>query len=383
MTFEADGGGLSRAESDRRRPWPTVPDHLEPSTPTSVFIRRTLVWGIGLAAAAVALYFMQDQLRDLLSSSPRLRTIRPGWFAVMFVLELASFACLWWLTRIVLPRVSWFVAASSQLVSNAVSRVIPGGAATGGAIYYRMLSSAGVDSAKAGGALAVTSVMTTAALVAIPAVAGLMALLGAPIPESLLPAAVAGAVMFVVLLAVGAVAISFSRPLRVAEAAFRAIVEVCGRLVDRPWSVGEGRFMDERDRLVEVVGSRWPAVITASAGKWAFDYLTLIAALYSVGAEPRLSLVLIAYAGAQVLGMIPITPGGLGFVEVGLYSLLIISGISAQDASLATIAYRLLSWWVPIVTGFGAWLLFVRRNQIDEPATAKAGVSPETYGVSS
>lgn len=337
-----------------------------------LFIRRTLVWGIGLAVAATAMYLMQDQLRDLLSSGPRLRTIRPGWFGVMFALELASFVCLWWLTRIVIPQVSWFVAAASQLVSNAVSRVIPGGAATGGAIYYRMLASAGIESSKAGGALAVTSVMTTAALVAIPAVAGVMALLGAPIPESLLPAAVAGGVMFVVLVGVGALAVAFTRPLQLAERAVRALMRLLGRVVRRSWTVGNGQFVAERDRLVAVVGHRWPAVVAASAGKWAFDYLALVAALYSVGTDPRLSLVLIAYAGAQVLGMIPITPGGLGFVEVGLYSLLIISGISAQDASLATIAYRLISWWVPIVSGFGAWLLFVRKTPFDD-AIAESG----------
>ncbi|MEL6985726.1 MAG: YbhN family protein, partial [Actinomycetota bacterium] len=102
---------------------------------------------------------------------------------------------------------------------------------------------------------------------------------------------------------------------------------------------------------------------TASAGKWAFDYLALIAALYSVGADPRLSLVLLAYAGAQVLAMIPITPGGFGFVEVGLYSMLVISGISAQDASLAAVAYRLVSLWVPIVSGLGAYLVFAGRGQ--------------------
>ena len=332
----------------------------------SLFIRRTLVWGVGLAVAATAMYFMQDQLRDLVTSGPRLRTIRPVWFGVMFALELASFVCLWWLTRIVIPQASWFIAATSQLVSNAVSRVIPGGAATGGAVYYRMLASAGIESSKAGGALAVTSVMTTAALVAIPAVAGVMALLGAPIPESLLPAAVAGGVMFVVLVAVGALAVAFTRPLEVAERAIRALMHLIGRVIRRPLTVGHGQFVAERDRLVAVVDRRWPAVVAASAGKWAFDYLALIAALYSVGTDPRLSLVLIAYAGAQVLGMIPITPGGIGFVEVGLYSLLIISGISAQDASLATIAYRLISWWVPIVSGFGAWMLYLRRTPFDE-----------------
>lgn len=326
-------------------------------------IKRILWSGLLLSIGAAALYFMQDQLREVLQSGDRLRTIRPGWFVVMLGLELASFSCLWWLTRIVLPEVSWFLSAVSQLVSNAVSRVIPGGAATGGAVYYRILAVSGVEPTKAGGAVAATSILTTGSLVAIPAVAGLMALAGAPIPESLLPAAIAGGVMFVFLAGVGAVGILFTRPLDIVERGADTILGVAGRFFDRRWGIPRGLVRAERDRLVEVLGPRWPVAIAASASKWAFDYLTLIAALYGVGADPRLSLVLLAYAGAQVLAMIPLTPGGFGFVEVGLYSMLVISGISAQDASLAAVAYRVVSLWVPIVSGLVAYLAFLRSGQ--------------------
>ncbi len=323
-------------------------------------IRRILWSGLLLSLGAAALYFMQDQLREVLQSGERLRTIRPGWFVVMVGLEVISFGCLWWLTRIVLPGVSWFVAATSQLVSNAVSRVIPGGAATGGAVFYRMLSVSGVAPTKAGGAMAAASILSTAALVAIPSVAGVMALAGAPIPESLLPAAIAGGVMFVILVGVGALGMAFDTPLDAVERWLDQLFGLIGRLVQRDWGVERGLLRTERDRLVDVLGTRWPAAVAASAGNWAFDYLALIAALYSVGADPRLSLVLLAYAGAQVLGMIPLTPGGFGFVEVGLYSLLVISGISAQDASLAVVAYRLVSLWVPIATGLLAYVAFLR-----------------------
>lgn len=333
-----------------------------------VHIKRVLWSGLFISLGAVAIYFMQDQLREVLQSGERLRTIRPAWFLVMLATEVISFACLWWLTRIVLPQVSWFVAATSQLVSNSVSRVIPGGAATGGAVYYRMLAVSGVQPKEAGGALAATSILTTSALVAIPAVAGLMALLGAPIPESLLPAAIAGGVMFLFLVAVGALGIAFDRPLELAESWLDRFFGVIGRPFRKDWGVKPGLLPAERDRLREVLGSRWPAAIAASAGKWAFDYLTLIAALYAVGADPRLSLVLLAYAGAQVLAMIPITPGGFGFVEVGLYSMLVISGISAQDASLAAVAYRLVSMWVPVVSGLGAYLAFLSKGYRYRPA---------------
>ncbi len=342
---------------------PVVLEEIRSSPTGGRHIRRILWSGLLLSIGAAALYIMQDQLREVFQSGERLRTIRPGWFGVMLVLEILSFGCLWWLTRIVLPQVSWFLAATSQLVSNAVSRVIPGGAATGGAVYYRMLAVSGVEPAKAGGALAATSILTTAALVAIPAVAGLMALAGAPIPESLLPAAVAGGVMFVILAGIGSIGMAFDRPLDAVERAANRALGFVGRVFNRSIRLSPGQLRQERDRLVEVLGPRWPAAIAASAGKWAFDYLALIAALYSVGADPRLSLVLLAYAGAQVLAMIPITPGGFGFVEVGLYSMLVISGISAQDASLAAIAYRLVSLWVPIVSGLAAYLLFAGSGQ--------------------
>jgi uncharacterized protein (TIRG00374 family) len=71
--------------------------------------------------------------------------------------------------------------------------------------------------------------------------------------------------------------------------------------------------------------------------------------------------VLLAYASAGLLSMVPFTPGGVGFVEVGLYSTLIISGIPARDAALATFAYRTVSWWLPVVSGLVAWIAFRSR----------------------
>jgi hypothetical protein len=257
-----------------------------------------------------------------------------------------------------LPGVSWFVVATSQLVSNSVSRVVPGGAAAGGAALYRMLSAGGVASPQAASALAAASVVSNALLFAIPTVAGLLALLGAPVPERLLPAAIAGGALFLLLLLMGGVAIRFDRPLLLVGRGADRVGRLLGRLLGRSWSVDPDDLVVERYRLVSVLDHRWPQALVAAAGNWAFDYLALIAALYAVGAEPRLSLVVLAYAAAAVLAMVPLTPGGVGFVEVGLYSALVISGIAGRDAALATIAYRAVSWWLPVLSGLLAWFLF-------------------------
>jgi uncharacterized protein (TIRG00374 family) len=59
--------------------------------------------------------------------------------------------------------------------------------------------------------------------------------------------------------------------------------------------------------------------------------------------------------------MIPLTPGGLGFVEAGLVGMLILAGVGAGNATVATLAYRLVSFWLPIPVGGAGYALFRRR----------------------
>ena len=323
--------------------------------------RALLIAVVVIAISFVAPGLITDLLR-VLSDADRIGTIRPQWFVLMVAMEILSFMCIWWLTRIVLPKVSWFVAGTSQLTANSVSRIVPGGAAVGGATLYRMLAVSGVNPAQAGGALAATSILSTGALVVIPAIGGLIALFGAPIPEDMAPVAIASAVLFVLLVLVGVLAMRWTRPLVIVGGiADRIARGISSFLPNRSWSVNPADLVKERDRLIDIAGSRWPQATAASALNWMFDYLVLVAALYAVDADPRLSLVMIAYAAGAVLGMIPITPGGFGFVEVGLFSLLVLSGISAQDATVATLAYRVVSFWLPLACGPFAWLAFRKR----------------------
>jgi hypothetical protein len=121
------------------------------------------------------------------------------------------------------------------------------------------------------------------------------------------------------------------------------------------------RLLRERDRIVSVVGPRWKRSLVMTVGRWAFDYATLLAALAAVGSHARPSLVLLAFCGAQVLAQIPVTPGGLGFVEAGLTAMLTLAGVSGGNAVLATLAYRLVSYWLPLPVGLAAYGWHMRR----------------------
>lgn len=57
----------------------------------------------------------------------------------------------------------------------------------------------------------------------------------------------------------------------------------------------------------------------------------------------------------MALAIVPITPGGLGFVETGLTGALVLAGVDANSAVVATLLYRLMSFWLPIPVGALAW----------------------------
>ncbi len=109
-----------------------------------------------------------------------------------------------------------------------------------------------------------------------------------------------------------------------------------------------------------MLGKRWWEALPYAAGNWLLDYTALLAALAAAARGPRASLVLLAYVVAALLGMVPITPGGLGFVEVGLVATLGLAGVGVAEASLATLAYRLVAFWLPIPSGGVAYLLYRR-----------------------
>jgi hypothetical protein len=62
----------------------------------------------------------------------------------------------------------------------------------------------------------------------------------------------------------------------------------------------------------------------------------------------------------------------LGFVEAGLTATLTLAGVSAADAVLATLAYRLVSYWLPLVAGPFAYLAhrhrYLRRANAQVPS---------------
>ena len=194
-------------------------------------------------------------------------------------------------------------------------------------------------------------------LLALPAFALPVILLGTPVSRGLVNAAILGAVAFVAFAAFGAVILAYDAPLRMAG---RGIQRVRNRVLrKRPPLTGlDETLLSQRNDIRAALGRQWWQALLLSAGRLAFDYLCLLAALRATGSHPRPSLVLIAYAVAGIIGMIPITPGGLGIVEASLTGLLVLAEVDSSQAVLATLTYRIASYWLPLCAGPIAYGLF-------------------------
>ena len=313
-----------------------------------------------LAVTLIALYILWPSLLTVLESWPDLLTLDPLWFVAMLALEFASFVCIWGLQRLSLRTQRWFAVATAQLSANAFSRVVPGGAAAGGALQYRMLTEAGEQPTTVGTGLTAASLISTGTLFMLPLLVVPAAIAGRPTPSGLAQAAWLGGVVFVVGFFVGWLLITHDRALLATGRGIQRVRNLLVRKGPRTTDLPQ-RLLVERNEIRQSLGAAWWKALLFALGNWLFDYLALLAALAAVGSFPRPSLVLLAYSASMVLAMIPITPGGLGFVEAGLTGLLALAGVNAGDAVLATLAYRMVSFWLPLPAGGVAALLHRRR----------------------
>jgi hypothetical protein len=321
-----------------------------------VRIIRTAVW---LSITGISLYLVAPAVVETAGASRGLTSLAPGWAAAAVGLQAVSVVSLWWLQRIAMQRAAWHAVATSQLAGNGMAKVAPGGGAVGAALQYRMLVQAGVGRVQALSGLTAANLLTLAVVLALPVLA-LPALVRGAVDRNLVEAALGGFGIFVVLAGAGTIALTTDRPLlwvgRTIQRARNAMRRRAEPLRGLP-----GRLVAERDRILATVGRRWKAALVAGVGRWAFDYATLLAALAAVGSRPRPALVLLAFCAAQLLAQLPLTPGGLGFVEAGLTATLALAGVAGGAAVLATFSYRLLTYWLPLPLGVLGAVLHHRR----------------------
>ncbi len=254
-----------------------------------------------------------------------------------------------------LPGLRYFHAARVTLASTALSMVAPGGAAVGMATSFAMLRAWGFSGRPVGLAVVVTGVWNQFVILGFPiiAVAGVVAEGGRN--HTLELVAIVGLVVFAVIVAAFAIGLSSERLAgRIGDRAARFASWAKGLVHKAPVKWNGASFVRFREETIELIRRRWFFLTTATLAGHLTVFLILLASLRAIGVSDTEVTIVEAFAAwtiARILGSIPITPGGVGFVELGLTGVLVAFGAGNAQAVTATLVYRFLTVVPTLVAG--------------------------------
>lgn len=312
-----------------------------------------------LATLLIVEYLILPQLAGVRLNL--LTRINVGYLLLGIALEAAFLIAYAKLTWSVLPkagRPGLLTVLRVNLSTAAVSHLVPGGTAAGTALGYRLLTQSGVRGADAGFALAVQGIASAVVLnlllwlslvVSIP-VRGFDPLY---VTAAVIAAVVIGGFFWLVYL--------FTRGEARAARIMRAIARRLPFLDEDAAHRGVHRVADQLRVLLSDRPLLARAVGWATAA-WLLDAASLGVFVAAFGHRVSPDGLLIAFALANVLAAIPVTPRGLGVVEAVLIPSLVGFGTPRPIAVLGVISYRFFNFWAPIPVGGIAYLSLRARN---------------------
>ena len=313
-------------------------------------LRREVKWTITAVIVVLAVEFIVlPRLGGFRQSLNRVSHINIAYVIAGLILEAAALGAYAQLTYTVLspgaPR-RWRLLRI-DLSSLALSHVVPGGTAPGVGLSYRLLSQSGVRTADAGFGLAMQGVGSAVVLNVLFWLALIVSLFTNGFHPLYTYAAAAGTLLMGSFAAV-IVALTKGR---------RRSIEVVRQWSDHIPFLNGDRLAEGvqrvADRLKDLAGQKEllrQAVLWAAAN-WLLDAACLFVFIIALHGYVSPINLLVAYGLANILAVIPITPGGLGIIETILITALHGFGVPLPVASPAVLGYRVVNFWLPIPFG--------------------------------
>ena len=339
---------------------------------------RNLLFGaLGLGVVIVTFAIVLPKIASYHDVWKAVQTLDAKWLialGVAVVVNVVTFAPPW---MIALPGLRFVKALLFTQASTAFTYIAPGGGIVGMAGSYGLLRMWGFKSNDVARAVTVTGIWNQLANLLLPVVAVmLLGIEGDDRSAFLTTVALVGAAVFTV--AVGLLAVvlwtnSFARA--VGELAERVVNRLL-RVVRRgPVTGWPDKFVYFRRETVDLIRHRWHWLTLAAIAGNLTVFAVLLVALRAVGVESNEVTAIQAFAGwslARALQLIPLTPGGVGPVELGLTAILVGFGGANAEVVAAVLLYRIFTIVPTLLLGLatiGAWRWL-------GPGRSKEGVEP-------
>lgn len=306
---------------------------------------RNLLFGaLGLAVVIVTFAVVLPRIADYGEVWDVVSRLDGTWLVVLMgavVLNILTYAPPW---MIALPGLRLRQALPFTQASTAFTYIAPGGGIVGMAGSYGLLRWWGFGSAEVTRAVAITGIWNQLANLLLPVVAVTLLSIEGGRDALLTTAAVVGAVVFTLVVGILALVLWTDGLARAMGGLVQRVANRLFRLVRRHAVKGwPSAFVRFRHDTVGLIRRRWAALTIAAVVGNLTVFLVLLVALRAVGVTSSEVTVIEAFAGwslARALQLIPLTPGGVGPVELGLTGVLVGLGGPNAEVVAAVLVYR-------------------------------------------
>jgi uncharacterized membrane protein YbhN (UPF0104 family) len=306
--------------------------------------RAVLRFALGIALAAVVFAEILPRIASYGSVAHRLATVSTAWavaLAAATLLDILTTALPW---QAVLPRLSFVGALAFTQASTALTTLLPGGAPLGMALSFAFLRRLRVDPGAAGFAVAVTGIWSQVMILVYPLVGAILVFATGHLSTSTAVIAAVSAACGALIVGLAVAALRSVRAARwLGDVSARLVARVAGLVHRAPpnWN-GEALVRLRSERLV-LLRRRWPRLTLATLGNQLTAFLVFELCLRAVGitfADLPPSEAFLGWAIGRVISSLPLTPGGIGVVELGMIGTLVSFGASNEHVVAAVLLYR-------------------------------------------
>ncbi|MCA1841188.1 MAG: flippase-like domain-containing protein [Actinomycetota bacterium] len=335
--------------------------------------RQVIKWTLFAFSLGLVVHVILLALPGIRNSAGALKRINPVLIAVALLMEVVSNGAL---ARVYMsaleavggkPRYTQMLKVSMAMFS--VGHIFPAGSAAAGVFGTRRLTQMGEEPARATTSILMGGVLAMVTLSAIVAIGSLTSLFKGDLPAIYV---IAISIVLAFFVAAFIIVLIVIRSATLREKFFDRAEAIPKRMkvkVDvKDWRESFA------DIAINLPGPRPLLKIMAwSAVNWVLDAGALWVLFIGFGFRLHVGVLLVGYGVANLVTAFPITPGGLGLVEAGMAGTYTALGTPTSIAIVAVLAYRLVSYWLPIIAGIPAYLRGARPSSatIDAPEPLK------------
>jgi uncharacterized protein (TIRG00374 family) len=299
----------------------------------------------------------------------------------------------WWQMQAAMPGLTFGQAAVSNQTSTTISNTLPGAGVIATGLMYGMFHSWGFRGSDVALLATTTGIWNTFMKLGLPIVAVALLAIRRQATSALLAPALIGLAFLAGSVVLFAMVLWKKSLARAIGDRLGTIWSWLRRIFHKPpvdtWGEGAVRF---RKQTITLVAGRWPALTITTVASHLALWFVLLLSLRHVGVsghEVSTIQVLAVFAFVRLISAIPITPGGVGVVELGLIGGLYAAGRSHADVPLeefrvqvtaAALLFRTLTFGVQIPLGAFTYLIWRRKKswrkpqpEARQPSTAPAG----------